>query len=170
MAYIFLIDFNPIVPEFGTLFWTLIAFIIVWVGIGRFAFKPIQNALKKREDDIQYSIDEAKRVRAEMETLKADNQKLLIEAREESMRIKRDAEAAATKILAEAKEDAKAAQQKIASDAKRDIENMRKAAMIDLKQEVGIIAVDIAEKILRKELANDANQQAFVKDLVSQLN
>ncbi len=167
---LFLADFSVIKPDPGLIFWTTVIFLVTYFFLSRFAFKPIQSALKKREEDIQYSIDEAKRVRAEMETLKADNQRLLQEAREESMRIKRDAETAASKILAEAKEDAKAAQQKIASDAKRDIENMRKAAMIDLKQEVGIIAVDIAEKILRKELGNDASQQAFVKDLVSKLN
>lgn len=170
MINLFLIDFNPIVPEFGLLFWTLLVFLLVWFGLSRVAFKPMQNALRKREDGIQESIDEAKRVRAEMAQLKADNQKLLTEAREEGMRIKRDAEATANRILSEAKEEAKAAQQKIAADAKRDIENMRNAAMVDLKQQVGTMAVDIAEKVLRKELGNDAGQQSLVKELVNNLN
>lgn len=170
MTNLFLIDFNPIVPEFGLLFWTLLIFTLVWLGLSKFAFKPIQKALKARENDIQHSIDEAKRVQAEMAQLKADNQALLQEAREESMRIKRDAEATAGKILSEAKEEAKAAQQKIAADAKRDIENMRKAAMVDLKQQVGVIALDIAEKVLRKELKAEPGQQAYVKELVDNLN
>lgn len=170
MINLFLIDFNPIVPEFGLLFWTLLIFTLVWFGLSRVAFKPMQKALKKRENDIQDSIDEAKRVKAEMAQLKADNQALLAEAREEGMRIKRDAEAAANRILAEAKEDAKAAQQKIAADAKRDIENMRKAAMVDLKQQVGTMAIDIAEKVLRKELDDDKGQKKLVQELVSNLN
>lgn len=167
---IFLVDFSVLKPDPGLLFWTLLIFLLVWFVLGRFAFKPIQNALKKREDDIQGSIDEAKRVQAEMAQLKADNQQLLSEAREEGMRIKRDAEATANRLISEAKEEAKAQQQKIAADAKRDIENMRKAAMVDLKQQVGTMAVDIAEKVLRKELGNDAGQQQLVKELVNNLN
>lgn len=170
MINLFLIDFNPIVPEFGLLFWTLVIFTIVWLGLSKVAFKPIQKALKKRENEIQDSIDEAKRVQAEMAQLKADNQALLSEAREESMRIKRDAEGMANNIISEAKEEAKAQQQKIAADAKRDIENMRQAAMLDLKQQVGTIAIDIAEKVIRKELAGNAGQQQLVKELVSNLN
>ncbi len=167
---IFLVDFSVLKPDPGLLFWTLLIFLLVWFVLGRFAFRPIQDALKTRENDIQESIDEAKRVQAEMSQLKADNQKLLAEAREEGMRIKRDAEATANRLISEAKEEAKAQQQKIAADAKRDIENMRKAAMVDLKQQVGTIAIDIAEKVLRKELGNDAGQQQYVKELVNNLN
>lgn len=167
---LFLADFSVIKPDPGLIFWTSIIFIVLYLILAKFAWKPIQNALKKRDGDIQYSIDEAKRVSAEMAQLKADNQTLLAEAREESMRIKRDAEAAASKILSAAKEDAKAAQQKIAADAKRDIENMRQAAMVDLKQQVGAMALDVAEKVLRKELKSDAGQQALVKELVGNLN
>lgn len=167
---IFLVDFSVLKPDPGLLFWTLLIFLLVWFVLGRFAFKPIQNALKKRENDIQDSIDEAKRVQAEMSQLKAENQQLLTEAREEGMRIKRDAETTANRIISEAKEEAKAQQQKIAADAKRDIENMRKAAMVDLKQQVGTIAIDIAEKVLRKELGNDAGQQKLIKELVNNLN
>ncbi|MEL6273994.1 MAG: F0F1 ATP synthase subunit B [Bacteroidota bacterium] len=167
---LYLADFSVIKPDPGLIFWTSIIFIVLYFILGRFAFKPIQKALKKRDTDIQESIDEAKRVKAEMAQLKADNQALLAEAREESMRIKREAEAAANQIITAAKEDAKAAQQKIAADAKRDIDNMRKAALVDLKQQVGNMAIDIAEKVIRKELQGDAGQQALVKELVSNLN
>jgi len=167
---LYLADFSVIKPDPGLIFWTSIIFIVLYFILGRFAFKPIQNALKKRETDIQESIDEAKRVKAEMAQLKADNQALLAEAREESMRIKREAEASANQIISAAKEEAKAAQQKIAADAKRDIDNMRNAALVDLKQQVGTMAIEIAEKVIRKELQGDAGQQALVKELVSNLN
>jgi F-type H+-transporting ATPase subunit b len=167
---LFLADFSVIKPDPGLIFWTSIIFIVLYLILAKFAWKPIQNALKKRDDDIQYSIDEAKRVSAEMAKLKADNQTMLAEAREESMRITRSAEATASKMVSEAKEEAKAAQQKIATDAKRDIENMRQAAMVDLKQQVGAMALDVAEKVLRKELKTDAGQQALVKELVGNLN
>ena len=167
---LFLADVSVIKPDPGLIFWTSIIFIVLYLILAKFAWKPIQNALKKRDDDIQYSIDEAKRVSAEMSKLKADNQTMLAEAREESMRIKREAEATANKMVSEAKAEAKAAQQKIAADAKRDIENMRQAAMVDLKQQVGAMALDVAEKVLRKELKSDAGQQALVKELVGNLN
>ena len=93
MFNFFLVDFSPIRPEFGTLFWTLLIFLIVWIGLGSVAFKPIQKALRKRDNEIQDSIDEAKRVQAQMAQLKDDNQRLLAEAREESTRIVSEAEA-----------------------------------------------------------------------------
>ena len=167
---LFLVDFSVLKPDPGLLFWTLLIFVLVWVVLGRFAFRPIQNALKKRENEIQGSIDEAKRVQAEMAQLKADNQQLLTEAREEGMRIKRDAETSANRIISEAKAEAKSQQQKIAADAKRDIENMRKAAMVDLKQQVGVMALEIAEKVVRKELSDDKGQQQLVDKLVANLN
>lgn len=170
MIDLFLVDFSPIRPEFGTLFWTLIIFILVYVAVGTSAFKPIQKALRKRENEIQDSIDEAKRVQAEMAQLKADNQQLLAEAREESTRIVTEAEAFAKKRREEAVTEAKAAAQKVSEDAQREIANMRDTAMADLKREVGAMAVTIAEKVVRKDLQSDANQTALVNELVKNLN
>lgn len=73
-------------------------------------------------------------------------------------------------MIETARTEAKDAAQKVASDARRDIDNMRKAAMVDLKKEVGTMAIEIAEKVLQKELKSDANQTALVKELVSNLN
>ncbi|MEM9527654.1 MAG: F0F1 ATP synthase subunit B, partial [Bacteroidota bacterium] len=154
----------------GLLFWTLLVFAFVYFFVGKAAFKPIQKALKKRDTEIQESIDEAKRVQAEMEKLKADNQQLLAEAREESTRIVGEAEAYAKQRRQEAIEEAKAAAQKVSADAQRDIANMRDAAMADLKKEVGAMAVDIAEKVLQKNLSNDTEQVALVNQLVKNLN
>ena len=170
MFNFFLVDFSPIRPEFGTLFWTLLIFLIVWIGLGSVAFKPIQKALRKRDNEIQDSIDEAKRVQAQMAQLKDDNQRLLAEAREESTRIVSEAEAFAKQRREEAVTEAKEAAQKVSENAQREIANMRDTAMADLKKEVGAMAVDIAEQVLRKDLANDANQTALVSQLVKNLN
>ncbi|MEM1358421.1 MAG: F0F1 ATP synthase subunit B [Bacteroidota bacterium] len=170
MTSFFLADFNVLKPDPGLLFWTLLVFAFVYFFVGKAAFKPIQKALKKRDTEIQESIDEAKRVQAEMEKLKADNQQLLAEAREESTRIVGEAEAYAKQRRQEAIEEAKAAAQKVSADAQRDIANMRDAAMADLKKEVGAMAVDIAEKVLQKNLSNDTEQVALVNQLVKNLN
>ncbi|MEM7572390.1 MAG: F0F1 ATP synthase subunit B [Bacteroidota bacterium] len=170
MLNLFLVDFSVLKPDPGLIFWTSVIFILVWVILGRAAFRPIQNALKKREDDIQGSIDEAKRVKQEMADLQAGNQQLLAEAREERTKLLRNAEQQASEIVAAAKEEAKSAAQKVAADAKRDIENMRQAAIVDLKHQVGTMAVDIAEKLLHRELGDAASQQSFINEQVSKLN
>ncbi len=170
MINLFLVDFSVIKPDPGLLFWTSIFFLLVWFILGRTAFKPIANALQKRENEIQSSIDEAKHVQAQMAQLKEDNQKLLAEAREESTRIVSEAESYAKQRREEAIGEAKAAAQKVSADAQREIANMRDQAMADLKKEVGAMALQIAEKVIRKDLQSDASQKALVSDLVSNLN
>ena len=170
MYSMLLADFNVLKPDPGLLFWTLLVFAFVYFFVGRAAFKPIQNALKKRDGEIQDSIDEAKRVQAQMAQMKDDNAKLLAEAREESTRIIGDAEAFAKQRRDEAVTEAKEAAQKVSANAQRDIANMRDTAMADLKKEVGAMAIDIAEKVLQKELKSDTNQVALVNELVKNLN
>lgn len=160
-------DFSVIKPDPGLLFWTLLIFILVWGILGRAAFGPIQKALKKRENHIQDSLEEAKRAREEMAKLNDDSQRLLAEAREERARMLQDAERERSRIVAEARDEAKAEARKVAANAKRDIENMRQAAIVDLKNQAGKLSVDVAEKILRKELSNDPAQEQFAQQLVN---
>ena len=170
MSTLFLVDFNVLKPDFGLIFWTVVIFIALYAILAKLAWKPIQKALRRRDEEIQDSIDEAKRARAEMQAQADENQRLLIEAREERTRIIGDAERQSKEMIAAARNEAREAAQKVASDAKRDIENMRKAAMVDLKREVGTMAIEIAEKILQRDLQSDTNQEAYVKALVSDLN
>ncbi|MGB3798832.1 MAG: F0F1 ATP synthase subunit B [Lewinella sp.] len=170
MSTLFLVDFNVLKPDIGLIFWTVLIFLILYAILGKLAWEPIQKALRRRDDEIQTSIDEAKRAREEMQAQANENQRLLIEAREERTRIIGDAEKQRKEMIAEAKNEARDAAQKVASDARRDIDNMRKAAMVDLKKEVGTMAIEIAEKILQKDLKSDANQEAFVRELVRDLN
>lgn len=162
-------DFSPIKPDFGLLFWASIIFLLFWFIIGRFAFKPITNALKKREDDIQSSLDEAKKAREEMANLKSENEALLKLAQEERSRILREAKEAKDSIINEAKVKAKEEAKKIVSDAKEQIENQKMAALIEVKNQVGMMSLDIAEKILRKELKGDQEQESYAQKLVEEL-
>ena len=170
MSTLFLVDFNVLKPDFGLIFWTLIIFLLLYAILAKLAWKPIQRALSKRDQEIQTSLDEAATARAEMQAEAEENKRLLLEAREERTRIITDAERQSKEMIAAARQEARDAAQKVAIDAKRDIDNMRKAAMVDLKKEVGTMAIEIAEKILQKDLTSDANQEAFVKALVSDLN
>ena len=166
---IFLADFTVIKPDFGLLFWTTIIFLLFWYMIGKFAFRPIADALKERERDIQDSLDEAKKARQDMADLKAANEELLVQAREERSLILKAAKDVRDKIVDEAKDKAKVEAQRIVADAKDQIENQKKAAMIDLKNQIGAISISIAEKVIRKELAGNAAQESFVDGLVNEI-
>lgn len=164
-----LADFSVMKPDPGLVFWTFLIFLLVWVILGSAAFRPIQKALKKREEDIQSSLDEAKRARQEMSQLQAQNQQLLKEAQEERAKILREAKDTKESIIKEAKEEAKEEAQKIVADAKAQINNMRMEALTNIRNEVGTMAVDIAEKVLRTKLEGDKQQEELVAKLVDEI-
>lgn len=166
---IFLADFSVMKPEPGLLVWTFLIFLLFWFLMGRFAFKPIQNALKKREQDIQSSLDEAKKAREEMSNLVAQNEQLLKQAQEERMKILKEANEIKDSIVNEAKTKAKDEANKIVASAKQEIEHQRMAAITDIKNQVGTMAIDIAEKIIRKELQGNKEQENFVNTLVKEM-
>lgn len=165
-----LLDFTPIRPEFGLLLWSSIIFILFYFILGKYAFGPIKDALKKREGDIQSALDESKMARKEMAEMKAANEALLAEAREERSKILQEAKETKNSIIAEAKNKAKEEAQKIVTSAKVEIDNQTKAAMIEVKNEVGNMAIEIAEKLLKKELKGSGENEAFVNKLVDDIN
>lgn len=166
---IFLVSFTPFQPTPGLALWSLIIFLLFWFLMAKFAFKPIAEAIKKRENHIQDAIDEAKNTRLEMANLKAENDKLLAEAREERTLILNEAKDQKAKIISDAKEQAKTDASKIMSTAQQEIEAQKNAAKQSLKAEVGAMALDIAEKVIRKDLKNDQSQKDLVSSLVSDI-
>ena len=162
---LFLADFSVIKPDPGLLIWTTIIFGLFWFLMSRFAFKHIAASLKQRETDIQNALDEAKKAREEMSNLKAENETLLAQAREERTQILKEAKEAKDEIIAEAKERANTEYKRKVESAIQDIENQKMAAMVMLKNQAGQLAVEIAEKVLRKELADKTAQEAYAKSL-----
>jgi len=165
----YLADFSVIKPDFGLLFWTTIIFGLFWWMIGKYAFRPIANALKAREDDIQNALDEAKKAREEMANLHAENDKILAQTREERALILQEAKDTKNSIIAEAREKAKSEAQKIANIAKADIESERKAAILDIKNQVGLMAIGIAEQVVKKDLQGNNEQDSLVNKLVGEI-
>ncbi|MEM9920255.1 MAG: F0F1 ATP synthase subunit B [Bacteroidota bacterium] len=169
MELTLLADFSVIKPDVGLLFWTTIIFLGVWFMLGRFAFRPIQEALKDRENSIQDALDEAKRAKEEMSNLKAENERILAEAREERAKILRDAKEMKDSIVNEAKVKAKEEAKRIVTSAKTEIENQKIAAMVDVKNQAGLMALAIAEKVIKKQLTGDAEQEKFANSLIDDL-
>ena len=165
----FLLEFSPIRPDYGLILWTIVIFCLFWFVMAKFAFGPIARALKSREDDIQNSLDEAKKAKEEMASLKAENEKILAEARQERAQILKEAKEIKNSMIKEAKEKAKDEAQRIVSSAKLEIENEKKAALTEVKNEVGMMATDIAEKVLRKQLSGQADHEDFVNKLVGEI-
>jgi F-type H+-transporting ATPase subunit b len=165
----FLGDFSVIKPDPGLLFWTTLIFLLFWFIMSRFAFKPIGEALKKREMDIQNALDEAKKAREEMSNLVAQNEKLLAEAREERSIMLKEAKDAKDQIISEAKERANFEYKRKVESAIQDIENHKNAAMVDLKNKSGLMAIEIAEKLIKKDLASNPEQVSYAQSLVNSI-
>ncbi len=166
---LFLADFSVIKPDFGLLFWTSIFFLLFWLLIGKFAFKPIAESLKKRTSDIQDALDEAKKAKEEMQALNSKNEELIKEAQEQRALIIKEAKAAKESMINDAKAKAKEEANRIVSSAKAEIEAQKKAALTEVKNEVGQMALTIAEKVIRKELKGNPDQASFVDKLVGEI-
>lgn len=169
MDLFFLAEFNVARPGFGLLFWSFLIFVLFWGIIGKFAFRPIKDALKKRSEDIQSALDEARKAREEMSALQNDNQRLLNEAREERAKLLREAKETGDKLVNEARNKAREEAQKIVADARLEIENQKQKAITEVKNQLGQISVGIAEKLVRQQLANSAEQKQLVDKLVDEI-
>lgn len=154
-------------PGFGLLIWTLLAFIVVFVILKKFAWKPILGSLKEREEGIADAIASAEKVKAEMASLKNENEALLTKAREERAAMIKEAKETADKMVADAKAKAKSEYDRIVSDAQQAITQQKNAALTDVKNLVGNLVIEVAEKVLRKELADKAQQESYIADLTN---
>lgn len=169
MDLIFLSEFTVARPGIGMLFWTFLIFILFWVLVGKYAFGPIKNALKKREEDIQSALDEAKKAKDEMAQLSSDNQKLLNEAREERAKLLREAKTTGDKLISEARDKAKVEAQKIVEEARQEIDNQKNKAIVEVKNQVGQMSIDIAEKLILQQLGKTDEQKNLVDKLVNEI-
>ncbi len=156
-------------PSFGLLIWTLLAFLIVFFILKKFAWPAIIKGLNDREKNISDSISQAEKVRAEMAQLKNDNEILLAKAREERALMLKEAKETKEKIISDARELAKIEAAKIMANAQEAITNQKLAALTDLKNQVGMLVVEVSEKILKRELGNKSAHENYIKQLADDL-
>jgi len=156
-------------PGTGLLFWQVVVFLGLFALLSKLAWKPILSSLKERETSIQSALDAAEKAKAEMASLREDNEKLLKETRAERDVILREAREAANRLHDQAQADAKKNAEKIIEDAKAVINTEKQAALRDVRAQVASFSIEIAEKLIKKNLATDAAQKAlvdtFIKDL-----
>lgn len=157
-------------PGSGLIIWQAIIFLALILLLRKYAWGPIISSLKEREVGIEESLAAAERAKNEMAALQSDNEKLLKEARLERDVMLKDALTTASKIKEEAREETSKITSKMIEDAKATIENEKKAALADIKTQVSLLSLDIAEKLLRKQLGSEKEQKALVDEFVKDLN
>jgi F-type H+-transporting ATPase subunit b len=156
-------------PALGLFTISLLIFLIVFLILKKFAWTPILGVLKERETSIADSIATAERVKEEMAQMKAEHEHVLAEARAERSKILKEAKDAKDQIISEAKTQAQAEAKKIISEAYTAIDNQKMAALTDVKNQVGKLVIDVAEKVLRKELSDKTAQETYIKDLAGDI-
>lgn len=156
-------------PAFGLIFWTLVAFLTAFFILKKFAWPAIINGLNEREKTIADSLATAERVKQEMAQLKSENEALMAQAREERAQMLKEAKETKDKIINEAKEQAKIEANKIIVDANNAIQNQKMAALTDVKNQIGHMVVEVSEKVIRRELAGQGDQEAYIRRLADDL-
>ena len=156
-------------PHLGLFGWILLAFIVVFLLLKKYAWGPILKGLDERENTIAGSIAMAEKVKLEMVQLKGENEALLTAAREERAIMIKEAKVTKDKMIADAKEEARAQAAKILTEANAAIQQQKMAAITDIKNQVGKLVVEVSEKVLRRELANKTEQERFINQLSQEL-
>ncbi len=152
--------------SFGLFFWQLAILIVLIFLLKKFAWKPILDSLNSREEGIKNALDSAEKARKEMQNLNADNEKLLQEARLQRDSLLKEARELKEKIVTEAALEAQEKADKIVAQAQVTIQNEKNAALADIKNQVAELSIQIAEKVIRKELSSSEQQYRLVEEML----
>jgi F-type H+-transporting ATPase subunit b len=157
-------------PALGLVVWMLVTFGVLVFVLGKYAWKPILGMLKEREQSIEDSLSQAEKARAEIAQMTAKNEEILNQAKEERNKILHEAREAAEKVRTDILNKAQhEAEQKIQM-AFNEIEVQKKAAIAEVRNSVGLMALDIATNVLRKELKGQKEQVDYVNTLAKEVN
>ena len=157
-------------PGTGLIIWQAIIFLLLFFLLAKLAWKPIVQSLRIREESIQEALDSAEKAKNEMAQLKADNEKLLDEARQEREQILKDARDVAASIKSEAEADTSKQTNKMIEDARHAINTEKAAALTEVKTQVAQLSLQITEKLLRRKLEDEKAQKELIQEFVKDIN
>jgi F-type H+-transporting ATPase subunit b len=157
-------------PALGLFFWTLVVFLVIVFLLKKFAWKPILGAIKDREDSIENALKAAESARAEMAQMQSGIEQAKIHAATERERILKEANEIKNAILDQAKKEAQAEGRRIIEDARESVQKEKSAAMLEVKQQVAELAIQIAEKVLVKKFENVSEQESVVKEYLQKVS
>jgi len=155
-----------VTPGIGLIFWMLVSFSLVLFVLGKYAWGPIMKGIHQREDTIEKALEAANEAKKEMLQLKAGNEQLLRDAKDERDALMRDARKVKEKILDEAREKANEEAARIMENARENIQFEKMAAINELKNQIASISIEIAEKLIGKELENMKQQHELTEKLL----
>jgi len=157
-----------ITPGIGLLFWMLLSFSLVLIILKKFAWKPILGALKDRQNSIEQALQAADKAKEQMAKMQADNEKILAEARLERDKLIKEAREMKDQIINDARLKAGEEGNKMIEAARAAIQNERIAAIDQIKQMVANLSVDIAQKLLLKQLEDEKSQKELIEKVLNQ--
>ncbi|MCF8224675.1 MAG: F0F1 ATP synthase subunit B [Bacteroidales bacterium] len=158
-----------VTPGIGMIFWSTLFFLILLFILGKFAWPAILAAVRARNESIRKALESAEKARKEMEQLHADNEKVLAEAKTERDAMMKEARDVKDKIISEAREKANAEAAKLVKNARNAIQNEKLSAITEMKEQMAILSVQIAEKILKSKLSSDKEQEKLAKKLIDDI-
>ncbi|NUN10124.1 MAG: F0F1 ATP synthase subunit B [Ignavibacteriaceae bacterium] len=155
-----LLSVNP-----GLAFWTVLIFLLLLLILKKFAWKPILESLDERENKIKESLESAEKARNDAQVLIEENRKNLAKAEEEAKKIIEESRTYAERVKTQIMEDSKAQAAKVIENATAEIDRKRQEMFSDLKNQIADISVEIAEKIIRKNLDKTAQSDIINKSI-----
>jgi len=160
---------NLLNPGFGLVFWTAITFLILLIILRKFAWKPILDAVDEREKSISESLEAADQAKTDMLHLKEDNKQMMKEAREQRDQMLRDAQDMKKRLIADATDEAGKKSAEMIAKAQESIRSEKNAAIKELKSQVGLLSIEIAEKVIKAELKDEKSQKALVEKMLKEV-
>ncbi|MFA6126460.1 MAG: F0F1 ATP synthase subunit B [Bacteroidales bacterium] len=156
-------------PDYGTIFWMVLAISLLYIILRKFAWGPVLKMLKERDQSIDKALESAREAREGLSSLKAEHDRMLQQAHAERDLMIAEARQIREQLIAKARDEAVQETAKVFEHAQQQIENEKLAAITEIRQQVASLSVDIAEKILKRELTDRVKQENLIKEQLSDL-
>ena len=157
-------------PAIGTIFWSTLIFLSFFLLLAKFAWKPILNAVKARDEMIKGSLESAEKAREDMKRLQADNEGILRKAREERELILKEGREIRDKMINEAKDKATEEAEKLVEKARVGIEREKDKALSEIHDQVAFLSVEIASKLLGEKLKESEQQNKLIDSYLKEID
>jgi len=170
LNYMILLANSLVTPAVGTLFWSAFIFLLFFLLLAKFAWKPILSAVKARDEVIKSSLESAAKAREDMLKIQSDNEAILRKAREERENILKEARDVRDKLISEAKGKATEEAEKLIEKARTGIENEKLKALSDIHEQVATLSVEIASKLLGEHLKPSGEQSKLIDNYLKEID
>ena len=161
---------NLVTPDSGLIFWMTLVFAIVFALLAKFGFPVITSMVDKRQAKIEDSLKDAEQAQEQLAHIRQMQDEMISQARQQQSQILSEAAQQRQALMEKSQTDAQQQAQKILEDARKQIETEKENAQRQIRAQVGEVSVEIAEKILRKDLSENENQQEYLNGILKELD